>query len=120
MGAHRGPAQNRPAPERPTPAALAAFEADALRQRSAVEAQDRERSTLASQVSVLLSKADGFAGQIENLQTALKDAIAKIAQLSGEQAEIQPTANSTSDEELRVAYEKAQLAEVVSAVRGTE
>jgi chromosome segregation protein len=92
-------------------AALAAFEADALRQRSAVEAQDRERSTLASQVSVLLSKADGFAGQIENLQTALKDAIAKIAQLSGEQAEIQPTANSTSDEELRVAYEKAQLAE---------
>ncbi len=57
------------------------------------------------------SKADGFAGQVENLQAALKDAIAKIAQLSGEQAEIQPTANSTSDEELRVAYEKAQLAE---------
>ncbi len=92
-------------------AALAAFEADALRQRSAVETQERERTALASQVSVMHSKADGFAGQIGNLETALKDAIAKIAQLSGEQAEIQPTANSTSDEELRVAYEKAQLAE---------
>jgi chromosome segregation protein len=66
---------------------------------------------LASQVSVLNSKAEGFAGQIENLEESLKDAIAKIAQLSAEQEQIQPTASSTSDEELRVAYEKSQVAE---------
>jgi chromosome segregation protein len=92
-------------------AALAAFEADVLRQRSAVETQERERSLLASQVSVLNSKAEGFAGQIQNLEESLKVAIARIAQLSAEQEEIQPTAASTSDEELRVAYEKSQVAE---------
>jgi chromosome segregation protein len=92
-------------------ASLAAFEADALRQRSLVENQERERSVLANQVSVLNSKAEGFAGQMQNLEISLKDAVAKIAQLSLEQEQIQPTATSTSDEELRVAYEKSQVAE---------
>lgn len=91
--------------------ALSAFEAELLRQRGAIEQQERERSRVAGSISVQESKIEGFAEQIVRLAQGAADASARAEELESQKLELAPEVASTSDDALRVAYEKAQSVE---------
>jgi chromosome segregation protein len=88
--------------------ALSNFEAELLRQRSSVEEAERERNKVAGTVSVQESKIEGFAEQILRLGQAAKEAALRVTELESQQGELAPEIASTSDDALRLAYEKAQ------------
>ena len=88
--------------------ALTVFEADLLRQRSSVEEAERERNKVAGLVSVQESKIDGFAEQIQKLGEATKEAMVRVAELEGQKSELAPEVSATSDDKLRLDYERAQ------------
>jgi chromosome segregation protein len=92
--------------------ALSSFEADLLRQRSSVEEAERERNKVAGTVSVQESKIEGFAEQILRLGQAAKEAALRVTELESQQGELAPEIASTSDDALRLAYEKAQSLEL--------
>ncbi|MEY4961589.1 MAG: chromosome segregation protein [Actinomycetota bacterium] len=91
---------------------LSEHDAHQLRMRSEAEAKDRERNQVMGAISVQESKIEGFAGQIASLANAIQDATARAAELGAQQQELAPTTESSSDDALRVEYEKAQAAEL--------
>jgi chromosome segregation protein len=92
--------------------ALSEHDAQQLRLRSEAEAKDRERNQVVGAISVQESKIEGFAGQIASIANAIQDAAARAADLGVQQQELAPTTESSSDDALRVAYEKAQASEL--------
>jgi chromosome segregation protein len=90
---------------------LAEFEAQTLRSRAAVEQRQRERSTLTGQIAVLVGKLEGLQAQISQGQTSIEEIEVRIEQLEKQQADFTPGSGAISDEDLRAAYEQAQLAE---------
>ncbi len=92
--------------------ALSEHDAQQLRLRSEAEAKDRERNQVVGAISVQESKIEGFAGQIASIANAIQDATARADELGVQQQELAPTTESSSDDALRVAYERAQAAEL--------
>ncbi len=92
--------------------ALSEHDAQQLRLRSEAEAKDRERNQVVGAISVQESKIEGFAGQIASIANAIQDAAARAAELGVQQQELAPTTESSSDDALRVAYERSQAAEL--------
>jgi chromosome segregation protein len=91
--------------------ALSAFEADLLRQRGALEQQQRERTVVAGSISVQESKIEGFAEQMLRFSQGAVEALSRAAELEAQKLELAPEVASTSDDALRTAYEKAQALE---------
>jgi chromosome segregation protein len=92
--------------------ALTEHDAQQLRLRSEAEAKDRERNQVAGAISVQESKIEGFIGQLASIATSIQDATKRAEELAASQQELAPTTESSSDDALRVAYEKAQAAEL--------
>ena len=91
--------------------ALSAFEADLLRQRGALEQQQRERTVVAGSISVQESKIEGFAEQMLRFSQGAVEAMNRASELEAQKLELAPEVASTSDDALRTAYEKAQALE---------
>lgn len=92
-------------------AELSNFEAELLRSRGALEESHRERNRVAGLVSVQESKIEGFAEQIQRLIASAQEARSRVTDLEAQQQELTPEISSTSDDQLRLAYEKAQSVE---------
>ncbi|MEY4990516.1 MAG: chromosome segregation protein [Actinomycetota bacterium] len=92
--------------------ALSEHDAQQLRLRSEAEAKDRERNQVAGAISVQESKIEGFGSQLASIANAIAEAGQRAAELGAQQQELAPTAESSSDDALRVAYEKAQAQEL--------
>lgn len=92
-------------------AALATFEAELLRQRSSIEAAERNQARLQSMVSIAESKLEGLAAQLAKVAETKVEIAARIAQLDIEKREIAPESEDLSDSGLRESYDKAQAKE---------
>lgn len=91
-------------------AALAAFDSEQIRARSEAESQQRIRAAAQNDISVLESKLAGITNQIENLRALVAEGEHRSNELEKAKEELQPEL-STSDDELRIAYDHAQQAE---------
>ncbi|MCF8528674.1 MAG: chromosome segregation protein SMC [Aquiluna sp.] len=89
-------------------AALANFEAELLRQRSSIEAAERNQARLQSLVSIAESKLDGLSAQLAKVAETKVEIAARIAQLDLEKREIAPESEDLSDSDLRESFDKAQ------------
>ena len=92
---------------------LSAFDAEQLRARAEIEESQRQVTAAEGKISVLESKLAGIANQALSLEASKEQGLAKAAELSAVKAELQPELD-TSDDALRVSYEKAQQAESVA------
>ena len=89
---------------------LSAFDAEQLRARAEIEASQRQVTAAEGQISILESKLAGIANQAASLEEVKQQSIARASELKVARAELQPELD-TSDDVLRIAYEKAQQAE---------
>ena len=90
---------------------LNAFDANLIRQRSAQEDQAKSRSQAEGLVFVQQSRIEAIAQQKLKLEQSIAAARERIGELEAQQRSAGSLGISTSDDKLRVAYEKAQQAE---------
>ena len=89
---------------------LSAFEADQIRARGEQESQQRAISAAENDVSLIESKIAGLSSQLSELAISTQQTKERADELASAKAELQPEMN-TSDDALRLDYEKAQAAE---------
>jgi chromosome segregation protein len=92
-------------------ALLAEFDADQIRQRAEIEAQERERARLETAIQVSQSRRDTAVAARDRLGAAASEVAARVAELEGEHGELAGTLADVSDTGLRAALEKTQAAE---------
>jgi len=94
--------------------ALNAFDANVIRLRSSQEDQARQRSQAEGAVSIQKSKIEALVEQRTKLEQSIEAARTRVLELEAQQPAAGPSGMSTSDDELRSAYESAQKAETAA------
>jgi chromosome segregation protein len=92
-------------------AKLSAFDAEQIRARSETETAQKKIAAVENEMSVLESKLAGVSNQALSLEATKEQTLARAQELATAKSQLQPELE-TSDDALRLAYEKAQQTEI--------